>query len=193
MAYFALQTKIRYLALPQPIMKKILLLSFALVLVFTSCGTMQSIIKSSFPYTATLVIPASSATGTTLSAISIGNSFDQNFSKDGNNGARVTDARVVSAKLQAIIPSDFNIGNLVSAKLYMAKANGENEVIIGSCTDIGSNAGNNIVMDVDNTHFLDQLIREPNVRIRLVYQLRNKISIDASLRVVISITADPAR
>ncbi|RWY52375.1 hypothetical protein [Mucilaginibacter gilvus] len=174
-------------------MKKLLFVLAAVILVFTRCGTMQSIIKSSFPYTATLVIPASSSTGTTLTAISQGTSFDQNFAKNGNNGAQVSDVHIVSAKMVATIPSDFNIGNLVSAKIYMAKANGEGEVLVASRTDIGANSGNNITLDIDNTHFLDELVREKSVRIKMVYQLRNKISLDASLRVVLGITADPTK
>jgi hypothetical protein len=174
-------------------MKKPLLILAAFALVFTSCGTMQSIIKSSFPYTATLVIPASSATGTTLTAVSQGTSFDQNFAKNGNNGSRISDVHITSAKMVATIPSDFNIGNLVSAKIYMAKANGEGEVLVASRTDIGANSGNNIVLDIDNTHFLDELVREKSVRIKMVYQLRNKSAIDASLRVVLGITADPTK
>ncbi|TFF36161.1 hypothetical protein [Mucilaginibacter psychrotolerans] len=174
-------------------MKKFILIAIAFAFVSAGCGTVQSIIKSSFPYTATLVIPASSATGTTLTAMSEGTSFDQNFAVKGNNGSRVSDVHIVSAKMTATIPSDFNIGNLVSAKIYMAKANGESEVLVASRTDIGPNSGPSIVLDIDNTHFLDELVREKNVRIRMVYQLRNKINIDASLRVVLGISADPAK
>jgi hypothetical protein len=173
--------------------KKLIVISAVLVLVFARCGTMQSIIKSSFPYTATLVVPASSVTGTTLTAVSQGNSFDQNFARNGNNGSRVSDVHIVSAKMTAVVPSDFNIGNLVSAKIYMAKANGEGEVLVASRTDIGANSGNNITMDIDNSHFLDELVREKSVRIKMIYQLRNKIALDASLRVSLGITADPTK
>lgn len=174
-------------------MKKLFLICAVSIMAFTACGTMQSIIKSSFPYTATLVIPASSVTGKTLTAVSEGSSFDQNFSKSGNNGARISNVRIVSAKMVATLPSDFNIGNLVSAKVFMAKANGDGEVMVGSRSDIGPNSGNNIVLDIDNSHFLDELVREKTVRIKLVYQLRNKITIDASLRIVLGITAEPIK
>jgi uncharacterized protein YceK len=60
-------------------MKKLLFTVFAAVILFSGCGTVQSIIKSSFPYTATLVIPASSAKNTTLSASSIAGSFDESL------------------------------------------------------------------------------------------------------------------
>ncbi|RFZ82852.1 hypothetical protein DYU05_11865 [Mucilaginibacter terrenus] len=174
-------------------MKKILLSSVVVMLVFIRCGTVQSIIKSSFPYTATLVVPASSATGTNLNAISEGSSFDQNFVKDGNNGGRISNVRIVSAKITAVVPSDFNIGNLISARVYMAKANGADEVLVGSRTDIGPNSGSSIVLDIDNSNMLDELMREKKVRIRMAYVLRNRISLDASLRIVLGIAADPAR
>ncbi|MBK0380137.1 hypothetical protein [Mucilaginibacter segetis] len=163
-----------------------------IILIFSACGTVQSIIKSSFPYTATLTIPASAEPGKMLTAISTGNSFDQNFTKDGNNSSRISEVHIVSAKMQSTLPADFNIGNLSSAKIYMAKENGEGEVLVASRTDIGPNSGNSIVLDIDNTHFLDELVREPSVRIRMVYQLRNKINADASLRVALSITANPS-
>jgi len=174
-------------------MKKLLLIAAPMLLLVAACGTMQSIIKSSFPYTASLVIPASSATGTTLTAMSTATSFDQNFTKDGNTGSRIREVRIVSAKMQAILPADFNIGNLVSARIYMAKANGADEVLVASRTDITANAGNNITLDIDNTNFLDELVREPKVRIRMTYQLRNKIAIDANLKIVLGISANPAR
>ncbi|OOQ61259.1 hypothetical protein [Mucilaginibacter pedocola] len=173
-------------------MKKYVFVFVAFALVFASCGTVQSIIKSTFPYTTTLVIPASSGTGTTLTAVSQGSSFDQNFTKNGNS-TRVNNVRIVSAKMTAMVPSDFNIGNLTSAKIYMAKANGDGEVLVASRTDIGANSGNSITMDIDNSHFLDELVREKNVRIKMVYQLGNKITLDASLRVVLGIAADPVQ
>jgi len=167
---------------------------FALLLfVFTGCGTVQSIIKSSFPYTATLIVVAPGSTETTLTATSVGNSFDQNFSKDGNNGSRISEVRIVSAKMEATNPATFNIGNLSSAKIYMSKPNGDGEVLVASRTDISPNAGNNIVLDIDNSNFLDQLVRERSVRIKMVYQLRNKIAVDASLKVVLGISASPSK
>lgn len=174
-------------------MKKLLLSSALFILILSGCGMMQSIIKSSFPYTATLYVPASSATGKSLVAESEGSSFDQSFKRDGNNSDKVSGSHIVSAKLQAMAPADFNIGNFDFVKIYMAKANGEGEVMVASRTDIGPNSINTIVLDIDNTHFLDELIRQPSVRIRMVYQLRNKIAVDASLRVVLSITADASK
>jgi len=151
----------------------------------------QSIVKSTFPYTTTLTIPATSQPGNEYTALSMATSFDQDFSKSGNNANNVGDVRIVSAKLRSIDPSDFNIGNVVSAKFYMSEPDGTDEVLVASRTDITEGVGNTIVLDIDNTHFLDQLIREPNVRIRMVYTLRHNITIDANLRLVLGLSAYP--
>lgn len=171
--------------------KKALFISFSLTLLLCSCAMMQSIIKSTFPYTTTLVIPKSSNVGTELSVTAMATSFDQDFTKDGNNGRNVSEVRVVSAKLQSRDPSDFNIGNMVSVKVYMAKDNGKDEVMVASRTDISAGAGNSIVLDIDNAHFLDQLVRESHVRIRMVYKLRNHINLDAHLHLVLGLGAYP--
>lgn len=152
---------------------------------------MQSIVKSTFPYTTTLVIPKSSQVGIDLSVTAMATSFDQDFTKDGNNGGKVSEVRVVSAKLQSKYPSDFNIGNLLSVHVYMAKADGNDEVIVASRTDITVGVGNNIVLDIDNAHFLDQLVREPRVKIRMTYKLRNPINVDANLHLVLGLGAYP--
>jgi hypothetical protein len=171
--------------------KRPLLISSALLFLFSSCAMVQSVVKSTFPYTSNLTVSASSQTGSELTAISTATSFDQDFSKSGDDGERVSDVRIVSARLRSIDPSGFNIGNLVSAKFYMSNPDGSDEVLVASRTDITEGVGNSIVLDIDNANFLDKLVRMPNVRIRMVYVLRNKISTDASLRLVLGLSAYP--
>jgi len=171
--------------------RKVLFISFLLPLFFGSCAMMQSIIKSTFPYTTTVLIPKSSPVGVEQSVTAMATSFDQDFKKDGNNGEKVSDVRIVSAKLQSKDPTDFNIGNLVSVKVYMSKADGKDEVLVASRTDITPGAGNSIVLDIDNSSFLDQRVREPQIMIRMVYQLRNHIDVNANLHLVLGLSAYP--
>jgi hypothetical protein len=157
----------------------------------SSCAMFQSIVKSSFPYTTTLVIPASSHAGSEYSAISIANSFDQNFSKSGNNGDRITLVRIVSAKLNSTDPSDYNIGNLYAVKIYLSKEDGKDEILVAQRDDIGANVGNNVVLDIDNSHMLDELVQEQNIRVRMAYKVRKGFKTDASLHVVLGLAAYP--
>jgi len=48
------------------------------------------------------------------------------------------------------------------------------------------------MLDAYNTHFLDQLMREKDIRIRMAYQLRQKTGTDVSVHLVLNINAYPA-
>jgi len=174
-------------------MKKVLLfISFGIALIVSGCAMMQSIVKSTFPYTTTLVIPQSSRVGVELSVTAMATSFDQDFKKNGNNADKVSEVRVVSAKLESRDPSDFNIGNLSSVKFYISKEDGKDEVLVASRTDITAGVGNTMVLDIDNSNFLDQHVREPQVKIRMLYKLRNHINVTANLHLVLGLGAYPA-
>ena len=177
-----------------PVMtKRNIMLLVILCLATGGCAMYQSIIKSAFPYTTTLVIPASSHSGNDYSAIATANSFDQNFSKTGNNGDRTTLVRIVSAKLISVDPSDYNIGDLKSVRIYLSKEDGKDEILVAQRDDIGANVGNNVVLDIDNSHMLDELVREPSIRVRMSYKVRKDFKTDASVHVVLNLAANPAR
>jgi hypothetical protein len=173
-------------------MKKIILfISLGFMLILGGCAMMQSIVKSTFPYTTTLVIPQASQVGVEQSVDAMATSFDQSFKKDGNNADKVSEVRVVSAKVESLDPTDFNIGNLKTVKFYMSKQDGKDEVLVASRTDIGPLVGNVMVLDIDNTNFLDQYVRQPQVKIRMVYLLRNHIDVTANLHLVLGLAAYP--
>ncbi|MFC0516447.1 hypothetical protein ACFFGT_19725 [Mucilaginibacter angelicae] len=164
----------------------------AAILFLGSCAMLQSVVKSTFPYTATMVIPASAKVDEPQTALSIGNSYDQDFTKDGNNAGKISEVRIVSAKLESKDPSDYNIGNISSLRVYMGKSDGSDEVMVAIRKDIVPTSGNSITLDLDNSHFLDELVRQPSVRIRMVYRLRKAAATDVSLKVSLGIGSYPA-
>ena len=174
-------------------LKKTLFISIIVNIALSGCGMVQSIVKSSFPYTATVVIPASSELDQAYSAVSLATSFDQSFSKNGNNGDKVSEVSIISAKLKSIEPTDFNLGDLKSVKVYMARENGKDEVLVASRKDITPEVGNMMTLDIDNSNFLDQLVRLPDIRVRMLYELRKKHNVDANVRLVLSLNAYPAK
>ena len=183
---------ISYLVVVIPkVMKPLFLV--AIIIVFGSCAMMQSIVKSTFPYTTTVTIPQTNKPGEEHSVTAMATSFDQDFRKDGNNGAKVSEVRMVSAKLESREPSNFNIGNLSSVKVYMAKADGTDEVLVASRTDITAGVGNTMVLDIDNSSFLDQHVRQAQIKIRMAYKLRNAIEGSPSLHIVLALAAYPNR
>jgi len=172
--------------------RKALLISVTFIWILSGCGMVQSIVKSTLPYTSTLTIPASNGVGVIHSVTNTASSFDQNFSINGKNNRHISEVSVISAKLEASDPADYNIGNLSMVKIYVSKKDGKNEELIASKTDIPPTAGNFLMLDVDNTRFLDQLVREPEMRIRMTYQLRKKSDADVNVHLVMNINAYPA-
>jgi len=169
--------------------KKPLPILFALLFIFSGCGIFESVVKSTFPYTSNLTIPASSEPGKQYTAINMATSYDQNFSRDGNNANHIGQVMVVSAKLKSTDPTNFNIGNLEYVKFYMSKHDGSDEILVASRTDITKEVGNSMVLDIDNSNFLDQMVRQPDVRIRMVYKLRKAIESDVTVKLVLGLSA----
>ena len=80
-------------------MKRSILTLIVLGTIFTGCSTVQSIIRSTFPYTAIFVIPATSKINAEQSATSQASSFDQIFTGQASNTESIRDVRVISVKI----------------------------------------------------------------------------------------------
>ena len=170
-------------------MKKILIILVCIVAATTGCGTVQSLLKSTFPYTATIIIPASSRTNATISTTSTASSFDQIFGNQSGT-TYIKEVRVASARLDPINPTNQNLGVIKSVKLYLINGSGA-EVMVASRNDIAENIGSNLVLDIDNSRFLDDYIKGNNLRIRMEYVLRNGLTSDVSVRTAINFNSSP--
>jgi hypothetical protein len=170
-------------------MKKYII-GFIVTAALASCSTLQSLVRSTLPYTATLIIPASTSTGTTRSAVSQASSVDQLFGTKTNS--QIREIRIASARIEASNPSNQNLGVFSSVKLYLSRSDGSGEVLVAHRTDIGSSSGSTLVLDIDNSRFLDDIIKSSAARVRLEYVLRNQLSVDASLRASLGFSSVPA-
>lgn len=170
-------------------MKKLPFLVLTLAVILGGCATVQSIIKSTFPYTGSLIIPAAAKAGATLSASSAASSFDEIF---GNQKGTeyIKEVRIASAKLNASNPADKSLGMFKSVKLYISNGN-SGEIMIASRTDVQENIGRDLVLDIDNSKFVDNYIRGNQLKIRIEYVLRNNNTSDVSIRAALSFTATP--
>ncbi|MBC7653632.1 MAG: hypothetical protein H7098_04055, partial [Oligoflexus sp.] len=128
-------------------MKKIAIGLFILTIFASSCATLQSIVKSTFPYTSTLIVPASSQTGKTFSATSSASSIDQIFTGSGSNTSQISQVRMSSAKIEAVSPSSQNLGVFKSINVYLL--NGSNQVLVATRNDVSATTGNSLVLDID--------------------------------------------
>ena len=172
-------------------MKKALIVLIAITSIIAACGTMQSIIRSTFPYTATLIVPASAKTNTNLSATSSASSFDQIFTGQGSNTNSVKEVRIASAKVEASNPVSQNLGAFKSIRLYISRGDGSSEVMVAQRSDISSTVGNSLVLDIDNSRFLDEYIKGSTVRVRMEYELRNSLNSDASVKASLGFSTAP--
>lgn len=170
-------------------MKKLFPVVVATIVMLSSCATVQSLIKSSFPYNATVVIPAGTKSDTNISTSSAATSFDQVFGNQ-NGTDYVKEIRIASAKMEASNPSSKSLGMFKSVKLFVANEKGE-EVMVASRNDVQQNIGTGLVLDIDNSRFLDNYVKGTNLRIRMEYVLREKTTTDVSVRVSLSFSTSP--
>jgi hypothetical protein len=170
-------------------MKKVTV-GFLALFIITACATVQSLVRSTLPYTATLIIPAGTNPGATRSAVSQASSIDQIFGTNANS--QIKEVRIASAKLEASNPSNQSLGAFSSIRLYLSRSDGSGEVLVASRNDIASTVGSSLVLDIDNSRFLDDIVRSSSARIRMEYVLRNSLSTDVSVRASLGFTSRPA-
>ena len=167
---------------------------FALIIVsvlLSGCAAVQSIVRSTFPYTAELGIPKSSKINTSQSVSSQASSFDQIFTGQGSNTNAITDLRLSSVKITANFPSGQSLGVFESVKIYLSRGDSSKEILIATRDNIAATIGNIIMLDADTTLVLDQYIKESTVRIRMEYVLRSELSTDINLKASIGFIASP--
>ncbi|MGV3684080.1 MAG: hypothetical protein ACO1NS_00545 [Daejeonella sp.] len=172
-------------------MKKPLVLLFVIAVIMTGCAAVQSIVRSSFPYTATLIVPAASQVNAILSATSQASSFDQIFTGQGSNTDAIKDVRIASARLDATSPSGQNMGAFKSIRIYISRGDSASEVLVASRDDIGTSVGNSIMLDIDNSRLLDDYIKSSTVRVRMEYVLRSSLTSDVSLKASLGFSVAP--
>ena len=173
-------------------MKKIILALIAITSIISGCSTVQSLVRSTFPYTATLIVPASSKTNTTVSATSSASSFDQIFTGQGSNTNSVKEVRIASAKVDASNPANQNLGVFKSIRLFISRGDGSSEIMVAQRRDVSSTVGNSLVLDIDNSRFLDEYIKGSTVRIRMEYELRDGLNTDVSVKASLGFSTVPA-
>lgn len=172
-------------------MKRSLLSFIVMTVIMTGCAAVQSIVRSTFPYTATLLVPSSGAVNATLSASSQASSFDQIFTGQGSNTAAIKDVRIASARLDATNPSSQNMGAFKTIRMYISRGDSSSEVLVASREDIGASVGNSIMLDIDNSKLLDEYIKGTTVRVRMEYVLRSALTSDVSLKTSLGFSVAP--
>jgi hypothetical protein len=169
-------------------MKKLVLGFIVLVTFLSACSAVQSVIRSTFPYTASLIIPKTDKIDTLLSVRSQASTLDQIITGYGSNTKAIKDVRIASVKIDANAPVGQSIGIFKSIKIYISRGDSSKELLIASRNEIPSNVGNSIMLDADNTVLVDEFIKGSTVRIRMEYVLRNSISSEINLKASLALS-----
>ena len=62
---------------------------------------------------------------------------------------------------------------------------------MASRNDVQENIGSELVLDIDNSRFVDDYIKGSSLRVRLEYVLRNTSTMDVSVRTSLSFISSP--
>jgi hypothetical protein len=172
-------------------MRRSILAFVVLGTILTSCAAVQSIIRSTFPYTATLVVPSNAKVNTEQSATSQASSFDQIFTGQGSNTESIRDVHVASVRIDATSPSGQSLGVFKTVRIYISRGDSSKELLLATRNDIATTVGSSIMLDADTTLLLDDYIKGSTVRIRMEYVLRSAISSDINLKASLGLNVAP--
>jgi|688.fasta_scaffold62667_3 hypothetical protein len=159
--------------------------------ILSGCSAIQSIVRSTFPYTATLSVPLSSSIDVVQSVTGQASSFDQIFTGQGSNTKAIKDIRLSTVKLEATFPSGQSFGVFKSLKIYISRGDSSLEQLIATRDNIASTIGGSIMLDADTTILLDEFIKESTVRIRLEYVKRDVTNADITIKASMDFNAAP--
>ena len=159
--------------------------------ILSGCSAIQSIVRSTIPYTATLSVPLSSSIDVVQSVTGQASSFDQIFTGQGSNTKAIKDIRLSTVKLEATFPSGQSFGVFKSLKIYISRGDSSLEQLIATRDNIASTIGGSIMLDADTTILLDEFIKESTVRIRLEYVKRDVTTADITIKASMDFNAAP--
>ena len=171
-------------------MKNIFSMAVVASAALVSCGTVQSIVQNTFPYTANVLVSTGVPAGKEVSSTSTATNIQSWFG--GNNNAQIKDVRVSDAKLSVVTPVGGDLSAIKSVKVYIS-SNGSSEKLVASRSDISSSTSS-INLDLSNdSGFLDDVVKSSGVTVRTVYELKNQTSTDMNLKVALNFSSVPVR
>ncbi|WP_223608709.1 hypothetical protein [Chryseobacterium sp. OSA05B] len=170
-------------------MKNIWLMTAAVSAVVVSCGTVQSLVQNTFPYTASVLVstgvPADKEVSSTSTATNVQTWFG------GNNNAKIKDVRISDAKISVVSPSGGNLSAVKSVKVYVSSS-GTGEKLVASRSNITTDSSS-LNLDLNDTGYLDEVVKSSGLTVRTVYELKNQTTSDMNLKIALNFNSVPAK
>lgn len=169
-------------------MKNIFSTAIIASVALVSCGTVQSLVQNTFPYTANVLVstgvPANKEVSSTATASNVQTWFG------GNNNAKIKDVRISDAKISVVTPTNGNLSDFKSIKVYVSSS-GTGEKLVASRSNI-STSSSSLNLDLNDTGFLDEVVKSTGLTVRTVYELKNQTSSDMNIKVALNFSSVPA-
>ncbi|MCS3530831.1 hypothetical protein [Chryseobacterium sp. JUb7] len=170
-------------------MKNIFLTAAVASVALVSCGTVQSLVQNTFPYTANVLVSTGVPADKEVSSTSTASNVQTWFG--GNNDAKIKDVRISDAKVSVVSPAGGNLSAVKSIKVYVSSS-GTSERLVASRSNISSNAGS-LNLDLNDTGFLDSVVKSSGLTVRTVYELKNQTTSDMNLKIALNFSSVPAK
>ncbi|MEN4761578.1 MULTISPECIES: hypothetical protein [unclassified Chryseobacterium] len=170
-------------------MKNIFLTAMVASVALVSCGTVQSLVQNTFPYTANVLVSTGVPADKEVSSTSTASNVQTWFG--GNNNAQIKDVRISDAKISVVSPSGGNLSALKSIKVFISSS-GTGEKLVASRSNISSNSSS-LNLDLNDTGFLDSVVKSSGLTVRTVYELKNQTSSDMNLKIALNFSSVPAK
>lgn len=169
-------------------MKNIFLTAAVASVALVSCGTVQSLVQNTFPYTANVLVSTGVPADKEVSSTSTASNVQTWFG--GNNNAKIKDVRISDAKVSVVSPAGGSLNAFKSIKVYILSS-GTGERLVASRTNISTDASS-LNLDLATSGFLDEVVKSTGVTVRTVYELKNQTSSDMNLRIALNFSSVPA-
>ena len=153
-----------------------------------SCGTVQSIVQNTFPYTANVLVSTGVPANQQVTSKSTATNVQSWFG--GNNNAKIKDVRIADAQISVVSPSNGDLRALKSVKVYIS-SDGNSERLVASRDDINTTS-RNVSLDLNDSGYLDNVVKNNNLEIKTVYVLKHQKSTDLNLKVALNFSSIPA-
>ncbi len=170
------------------IMKNIFLTAAVASVALVSCGTVQSLVQNTFPYTANVLVSTGVPADKEVSSTSTASNVQTWFG--GNNNAKIKDVRISDAKVSVVSPAGGSLNAFKSIKVYISSS-GTAERLVASRSNISTDASS-LNLDLATSGFLDEVVKSTGVTVRTVYELKNQTSSDMNLRIALNFSSVPA-
>lgn len=169
-------------------MKNIFLTAAVASVALVSCGTVQSLVQNTFPYTANVLVSTGVPADKEVSSTSTASNVQTWFG--GNNNAKIKDVRISDAKVSVVSPTGGRLNAFKSIKVYISSS-GTAERLVASRSNISTDASS-LNLDLATSGFLDEVVKSTGVTVRTVYELKNQTSSDMNLRIALNFSSVPA-